>query len=161
MADIDEPERVTYDVHGSTLAEVAAAMAEMDEAGRAEWWPSYDYQQADGVITSANVRVVQRMTMPRWPEYTAASQASRTEWDRAWHALEAHEEGHFQLVSQHVASLEQQLIGQPVEAAQGIFDHALADLATASEAYDTATDHGRNQGTVIDLDVDPAASGAE
>ncbi len=150
---IHEPERVTYDVSAPTLAEVARLIADQAEAGRAEWWPNWTYDYAGDQVTRATVTVDQRVTMPRWPEYTQASGACREEWDRFWIAVENHEKGHIDLVRTHLVDLHERLAGIPVQEAQGVFDQAVAALNAASAAYDAQTDHGRNQGTVIDVGV--------
>jgi predicted secreted Zn-dependent protease len=154
---IHPPERVMHDYPGHTLAEVASAISAVVEAGRAEWWPSYSCEWDGDIVSSATVNVTQRMTMPRWPGYTHASDAAKAEWDRFWHALEQHEEGHFHLVQSYLATLDQQLVGQHRDAVQRGFEQALNDLATASENYDAQTNHGLSYGTVLDVSVDAHA----
>jgi predicted secreted Zn-dependent protease len=150
---IHDPERVTYDVSAPTLAEAARLIAEMDEAGRAEWWPHLDYDTEAGVLSAVTVTVPTRITMPRWPEYTSAAQACREEWDRFWVALDHHEQGHIALVRQHLDGLHRRLRGLPESEAAQAWEDALGALNQASESYDAQTDHGRNQGTVIDASV--------
>ena len=150
---IHDPERVAYDVSAPTLAEAARVIGEMDEAGRAEWWPDLRYETQDGVLTSVTVTVTTRITMPRWPEYTSAARPCREEWDRFWVALGHHEDGHITLVRQHLDGLHRNLRGRSEAEAQQAWSDALSGLATASQTYDAQTDHGRNQGTVIDVSV--------
>src|SRR6266508_1099607 len=147
--EIHQPERVTDDVSAPTLTAAAEVIAQMDEAGKAEWWPNLAYDTDGAVVTRATVTVTTRITMPRWPEYTTAAQACKDEWDRFWVALDRHEQGHIQLVHQHLDGVHRQLKGQPAAEAQQIWSAATAALDTASAAYDSQTDHGRNQGTTI------------
>jgi predicted secreted Zn-dependent protease len=154
---IHEPERVVHDVSAPTLAEVARLISEQPEAGKAEWWPHLDYRTAEGVVTEATVTVTTRILMPRWPEYTSAAPAPRQEWDRFWVALDHHERGHLALVHQYLDGLDHRLHGFSESDAQQAWADALAALAAASDSYDAQTDHGRNDGTVIDVDVEVAA----
>jgi predicted secreted Zn-dependent protease len=155
---IHSPEHVMVDYPGHTLEEVASAISSVPEAGRAEWWPHYSVEWDGDIVSSATVTVTQRRTMPRWPGYSHASPAAKAEWDRFWHALEQHEEGHFQLVHSHLATLDHQLVGQQSDAVQSVFEQALNDLATASDNYDAQTNHGLSYGTVLDVSVDAHAA---
>jgi len=155
---ISDPETHMYDVPGHTLSEVATVVASMAEAGKAEWWPQFSFESHDGVVSSVVVSVPQRKTMPRWHGYHDASQPMRDEWDRFWRALDDHEQGHFDLVTSHLANVDQLVVGQPVGDAQRVFNDVVAGLDAASSAYDAQTSHGLTQGTTIDLDVETAQS---
>lgn len=146
-------ESVEYDVHGRTLEDVAAVIAEMAEAGRAEWFPHYGYDHDGHTITSAAVTVATRVTLPRWNERDSASPGEQREWDRFREALAAHEQGHFNLVWQHLGAVDEHLVGRSPDNAAAAWRHVLAELDVASDAYDASTDHGRTSGTVIDLDA--------
>ena len=61
---ISDPEMRMYDVPGNTLSEVATVIASMAEAGKAEWWPQFQYESDDDVVSSVTVAVPQRKTMP-------------------------------------------------------------------------------------------------
>lgn len=147
-----------YDVPGDTLSEVATVIASMAEAGKAEWWPQFVYESADGIVSSVAVTVQQRKTMPHWQGYSDASQPMKDEWDRFWDALDTHEHGHFELVTSHLANLDRVLVGQPVTSVQSAFNDVIAALDAASSAYDAHTSHGLTQGTSIDLDAEAAPS---
>ncbi|HEY1282784.1 MAG TPA: DUF922 domain-containing protein [Acidimicrobiales bacterium] len=148
-----------YDVGGATLADVVANISHLPEAGSAEWNPRYDYQADEhGVVSDVTILVGWKITMPTWTGYDSASQAAKDEWDRFWAALDAHERGHLDLVDTAMATLDQQMIGKSVAEAQQVWSSALTKLQQDSNAYDTANDHGRNAGTIIDVDVDSGAS---
>jgi hypothetical protein len=153
--DFSGPERVYADVHGSTLAAVASVTSQLDEAGKAEWFPTYTWSSDDP--PSATVTVKTKITMPRWREYGSASQPEMDEWDRFFAALLAHEQGHIDLVTQHLSGIDEQM-GQSPDAAKHVWAGALADLQAASDSYDVDSDHGRNQGTTIDLSAATSAS---
>jgi predicted secreted Zn-dependent protease len=153
-----DPEVHMYEVPGHTLTEAATVIASMAEAGKAEWWPQFSYESDNGLVSSATVSVPQRKTMPHWQGYAYATQPMKDEWDRFWRALDAHEQGHFDLVASHLAYVDQVLVGQPVSDVQRVFNDAVAALNAASSAYDVQTSHGVIQGTTIDLGVEAASS---
>lgn len=104
----------TYAVAGATLQEVWDALSGLEEAGTAHWEPAYTTQIGeDGTITSAEVTVASSITVPEWSDSSSASPAAQAEWSRWWAALEAHEQGHIALVHEHLARLDQRLVGRP------------------------------------------------
>jgi hypothetical protein len=138
------PERVACDIDGDNLAAVAEAISRKDEAGKAEWVPRYDYQVTGSNLSSVTVT---------WSGYGSARQAEKDEWDRFLAALETHEQGHIDLVVKYLSNIDEQMIGQSLDAAKQAWENALAALQSASDAYDRQSDHGRNQGTIIDVSV--------
>ena len=146
-------EWMTYDVHAETLEGAASAIAQMAEAATAEWFPRYDYKTAGGRISKITVTVALRVTMPRWVEYVIATRPEQAEWDRFCRALRAHEQGHLDLVAEHLQRIDERMLGRAPDAAKRAWDAALAALADASAEYDRTTDHGRTDGTVIDVGV--------
>jgi predicted secreted Zn-dependent protease len=157
--DFSATEWVSYDVAGTTLADAAAAIAHLPEAGQTEWWPHYDFQTDEhGHVTDVTLAVATRVTLPNWSGHQSASAAEQREWDRFAAALQAHEQGHLELVVSHLNGLDQQMLGVPHDHAQGIYHHAQQQLQAASDAYDQQTNHGQSTGTVIDLSVVPVAS---
>jgi predicted secreted Zn-dependent protease len=152
--EFSDVEWVGYDVGGDTLADVVANISHLPEAGSAEWFPSFDYQADDsGNVTDATITMGWRITMPTWTGYDAATQSQKDEWDRFWAALETHERGHLELADQHFRALDQEIIGHPASEAQATFNRALSELQSASDSYDSGNDHGRNAGTVVDVDA--------
>jgi predicted secreted Zn-dependent protease len=149
--DFADTERASSDVHGGTLAAVASVISQMDEAGKAEWSPTYIMTADDAPAVTVTVKT--KITMPRWSEYGTACQAEKGEWDRFFAALETHEQGHIDLVRQHLGGIDEQMAGQSSDGAKQLWVSALQDLQSASDSYDADTDHGRNQGTVIDVSV--------
>jgi predicted secreted Zn-dependent protease len=143
--------RSLRDVDGSTLTDVAATIAQDDESAKTEWFPRYSVETTGDTVSSAAIIVETRITMPRWRGYTTASQPERQEWDRFWLALEAHELGHIELAKSHLCMVDGQLMGASLDSASQIWSAAVDALNAASDAYDLETDHGRTQGTVIDI----------
>jgi predicted secreted Zn-dependent protease len=152
-----DTEHTTYDLQGRTLSDVAEEIAGKEESAKAEWFPSYTYTTTGQQLGTAEVIVRTKITMPRWSSYDSAQEADQREWDRFFSALQAHEQGHVDLVLQHLTKIDEQLLGQSPSGAAEIWRDALDTLKAASDAYDHDTDHGRNQGTIIDLnDVTPS-----
>ncbi|MGB8645246.1 MAG: DUF922 domain-containing protein [Anaerolineae bacterium] len=148
-----DTEQVSYDVQADTLMAAAETFSQMDEAAKTEWFPRYDYQTTGNELSNATITVGTRITMPHWSGYSSASQAEKDEWDRFFAALQAHEQGHLDLVMQHLDHVDEPLVGKSVDGAAQVWQSALAALLSASRAYDGQTDHGRNQGTIIDVSV--------
>ena len=149
---------ISKPVAGTTLAAAAAAISQMIEAAKTEWFPRYSYETTGDVISSAAVTVKTQVTMPSWSGYGMASQAEKDEWDRFCTALRTHEQGHIQLVVDQLSGVDEQLVGKSVDGAAQAWEDALSGLRSASDAYDDTTDHGRNQGTIVDVGVSAPAS---
>lgn len=143
-------EWLTYDVSADSLAGVADAISHLPEAGSCEWIPRWDASWGDdGLVASATVDVDTRITLPIWTDEASADEGQRHEWQRFLGALRDHEEGHCALVHRHLGGLDERLIGHSYDDAGRIFQAELDALQVASNDYDSATDHGRNAGTII------------
>jgi predicted secreted Zn-dependent protease len=151
--EFSDTEWIAYDVDADGLAAAADAIATMDEAAQAEWFPAYSFTTAGGRLVSADVTVRTRVTMPRWTTLSAAHPVEQIEWKRFCGALRAHEQGHIDLVVRHLSTVDRELVGKTTAAAQRSWEQALAQLESASRAYDHATDHGRKHGTIINASV--------
>lgn len=147
--EISDAEQASYDLQGTTLADVANEIALKDEAAETEWFPQYSSTITGQQLASAEVTVRMRITMPRWPGYESAPAADRSEWDRFFAALQMHEQGHVDLVFQYLSNIDDRLVGQSPTAASEAWDNILAALKSASDSYDRETNHGRTQGTII------------
>ena len=141
-----------YQVYGATLQEAAAAIAHEAEAGKAEWFPHIDYKFDDhGHLSDVSITVPTRVTLPDWSGYSSARPAEQHEWDRFRYALTTHENGHIDLVQTHLAGLDSRMVGEAKSHGLALYQEALDGLNAASRAYDSQTNHGRNNGTMIDI----------
>jgi len=138
-------------VPGTTLKAVAETISQMAEAATTEWFPRYDYEATGEVVSSAAVAIEIRIKMPEWTGYSTATDAERIEWDRFLAALQRHEQGHVELVVEHLSDVDELLIGKSIESAKQSWKSALVTLKTASRTYDQETDHGRKQGAIINV----------
>jgi predicted secreted Zn-dependent protease len=152
---IGVPTRAYSDVHGATLADIAGAIAQQDEAAKTEWCPTYTVSGGDQPTATVTVSI--KITMPRWVEYSSASQAEKDEWDRFFAALLEHEQGHVDLVNQQLSGIDAQLAAGFPDDVGPTWETALNQLQSASDNYDTETDHGANQGTTINV-ISPTSS---
>lgn len=151
--EFSDTEWLSEPLDGATLAAVAETISQMDEAGKTEWFVHYDYETSGDVLSTTAVTVKMRVTMPRWSGYGTARQAERDEWDRFCAALRTHEQGHIGLVHERLAGIDARLVGKSVDEATRAWQNELDTLRSASDSYDDTTDHGRNQGTIIDVSV--------
>lgn len=142
-----------YDVDAESLAAAAQAISQMDEAAETEWFPRYEYTTSGSRLASAAVTVRTSVAMPQWTGFASAPKAEKDEWRRFCAALHAHERGHIDLVVEHLSNIDERLVGKSVSAARRVWEQALAALESASQAYDRRTDHGRNQGTIIEVGI--------
>jgi predicted secreted Zn-dependent protease len=91
--------------------------------------------------------------MPKWPGVSKLSPTAKAEWARAYAALTVHEQHHVDLARQHLQDLHTRLIGKTEAEAGEIFTEAVEKLKEASDAYDAATQHGKTEGTDLNISI--------
>ncbi|MEO5952543.1 MAG: DUF922 domain-containing protein [Chloroflexia bacterium] len=153
----------TYTVTAKTLKEASAQIKKREEAGETSWNPVFTETHDDnGNITSATVDVTVTVLLPTWAEAAKLKGTETTTWDNFMTALRAHEQHHVDLVKEKLKGVADQMIGKSKTEATGLLRKALEGLKTASDEYDTKTDHGKNEGVNIDTaDEAPPAKEAE
>ncbi|BCL33890.1 DUF922 domain-containing protein [Nostoc sp. MS1] len=148
-------ENKTYTITAKTLQEAADQISQREEAGETTWKPKYSVKtDENGNVTDATVDVTITVTMPTWPNAAKLPKAAKAEWERALKVLKAHEEKHVKLAQDKLKDVAKSLIGKSEAEAEATFNAALAELQQASDDYDTASDHGRNEGTDLDTSLD-------
>jgi predicted secreted Zn-dependent protease len=141
----------TYTVDAGTLEEAAQQIEQREEAGETKWNPTYKTTlDENGNVASATVDVEITVTLPKWPGATKLNKAARAEWERFFKALKAHEQRHVNLARQKLKDLAEKLVGKSPADAEESFQKAVDDLQKSSDDYDEISDHGRNEGTIID-----------
>lgn len=154
----DPPAQQSTVVHGTTLADVAAALP--DEVGSV----AFDFSVATQgePITAAKLDVKQAMTLPRWAERDKASQAGQRSWDRFLSALRQHEDGHVVIDKQMFTNAHRRFVSIPTAQVEQTSERLRADVQARQDAFDAQTDHGRkgNPPTVLDTSADADAGGA-
>lgn len=141
---------------GNTLQELFDEMNgwNLQEVGRCSWHPSLDLAWDDNHnVTTATLSVDIEVLVPAWGNLSQANDAVRAEWNRWSDALMTHEMGHYNLAYQYLDNLENTLIGMNKDAAWTEFERVKQDLQTASDNYDTSTNHGVSQGTTLDTSI--------
>jgi predicted secreted Zn-dependent protease len=144
------PVRHTYTIEG-TLADVVATLEAQKEAGETTWPCDLTASQADdGTISSATIDCTINITMPVWSGYASAPAADRAEWDRFYAALEAHEQGHVEIVHAWLDNAAYAWFeGKAFDDRQSIMDSLMANVQYQSDAYDASNGHGINEGCTI------------
>ena len=144
------PVRHTYTISGS-LADVVATIEAQEEAGKTTWPCTYSVTPGDdGTIASATIECTINIEMPVWSGYSSAPPADQAEWDRFYAALEAHEQGHVDIVHAWLDNAAYAwLEGKPFDEAQSIFDSLMANVQYQSDQYDLGNNHGIDEGCTI------------
>jgi hypothetical protein len=143
-----------YPVEGSSLEDVATVIEGQPEAGHVAWAPAFEFTQAGGRIDSVTINVAIELQMPSWSPPAEMLPRARAEWDRWYAALQAHEQGHIDLVHAVFDGLAQRILGTTVRTGRRMFARAKSSLATQSRAYDRRTRHGIRQGTVMNVSIE-------
>ncbi len=141
---------------GETLQEPYDEMTGwgLDEVGRCSWQPVLNLNWDDNqVVTSGTLAVDLEVLVPAWARLSDANDAVRAEWNRWSEALMTHETGHANLVYQYLDNFEDSLVGMAQDDAWAAFEQRKTDLQTASNDYDSSTNHGISQGTTLDTSV--------
>lgn len=148
----------TYTVTAKTLKDAAAQIKKREEAGETSWNPVFTETHDDnGNITGATVDVTITVLLPAWDGAAKLTGTEKTTWDNFMTALKAHEQHHVDLVKEKLKGVADEMIGKSKTEATGLLKKALDSLKTASDEYDTRTDHGKKEGVTIDTE-DPAPS---
>jgi predicted secreted Zn-dependent protease len=149
-----------YSVHGHTLSEVAAVVGAhtnskgQHEAGEAHLQPEWHYHADEGhTITSVSITLNCTITLPDWVDSAASGPNVKAEWDRFKQALYDHEVGHWSTTGNLLQGLDDRMVGMSKSDAEALWADTVKMMDDANVAYDQATDHGRNTGTVVNLDV--------
>ena len=150
------PKSGSYTITGSTLQDAFDEMSQRIEAGETAWNPVYTVNRNDaGNVTGVTINVEITVTMPSWPNASKLGKDAKAEWDRFYAALDKHEKEHVALVKAKFKGVAQSMLGKPESDAATLFQDAVDGLKTDSDAFDTATNHGQNNGTILDVSKDP------
>ena len=155
---VGPPTGSTYDVSG-TLRDVANAVGARKEAGSVTTTPTLDTESwappgGDEKITAARVTVDQVVELPRWTDKSKATVNQQAEWDRFHAAITTHEAGHVKTDKTSYAGAHSKVAGKAPGDGDKALDKVEAKATTDNATYDTSTDHGLNQGTGINPNID-------
>lgn len=127
-------ETITYEISGSTTAELADQMAALGPEGGwayTKWYVSW--------TGDCNVSVEITYTYPEWTDRDEADESVVDAWDAMMEALETHEAGHAE--NGMNAAREVEDAGCPADSEQMVARWAEEDIT-----YDAQTNHGYTQG---------------
>ena len=153
---ISPTQLVTYDVSGTTLEAASNNLGlPGGEDGRCEYniWYEYDGVSARGLAQNLVVNVTIDITMPRWLDRDAATEAEQREWDRFYAALLAHEREHASRIRAGARRVHDRLARTRATDLEARFQAGKQTMQEESNAFDVAVDHGRRPppGTIITI----------
>lgn len=167
QAETSEPVIETYDIVGSTEAELREQMLTAGPVDKTEskhfdatttWRVTWAYRwerTGEGCrIFSVDTKLKSRIILPAWPGAASADPALRAKWEAFRSALLAHEKGHVAFGERARAEAERTIQALPKYAACEDLDKAAMAAGNAAVAkakadelaYDRATRHGETQG---------------
>lgn len=151
---VGPPTSSSYTVSG-TLRQAAEAVAARPEAGQTLTSPVLNMAPTGKWPVHVQVIVGQAVLLPEWDGKASATQNQRNEWDRFKAAITAHEAGHVATDVKAFANAHGKIRAKPTRAeGNEEFDTISTQADTDNDAFDVRTDHGRNQGTTINPNID-------
>lgn len=151
---INPPQVVTYEVRGSTLAEVAAQL-DPEEWGRCRWQVDYSFETTNGRATKVDITLNLTIRLPQWagPGYQRASEAARREWQRMLAALRAHEDRHAEIARNWAPVFKERMLNQRQSRLARTYQQVLREMEKEQKKYDKDTTHGQSEGVTLDLTI--------
>lgn len=128
-----------------TLAALADAATDTDEAGYASFRFHLDYRQANDRLTRVDLTMRLRIGMPVWVHRNSRPVAERTEWDRSHRALRDHEDGHIAIFRAEAPTTYDRLLQASPATINTVLAGEESRIQQLSDAYDRSTEHGRRQ----------------
>ncbi len=130
-----------------------------EEAGSTDMQPTHEVElDANGRVIRVVITVPVTVTLPAWPEASNLPLAARAEWERFLGALTAHEQGHVEIIRRRLEHFGASMLHVSADVAEQRWQDNLQTLHDANAQYDAETNHGRNNGTVIDSTVNGATT---
>ena len=108
----------------------------------------------DEKVTAARVTVDQVVELPGWTDKSQATKNQQAEWDRFYAAITEHEAGHVSTDKTSFAGAHSKMVGKAPSDGDQAMDKVEVKATTDNATYDTSTDHGLNQGTGINPNID-------
>ena len=149
------PKSSTYAFAGQTLEEISGEVSGRGEAGKVQWSPTMSGQLGPGnKLVDVTVEVNLTLEMPDSAPPAGLGPKAKAEFERWYKALQAHEQGHIDLVVKHFDGLAKRMIGMKGDKAQKLLETTKAALDAESKTYDTSTGNGTKTGTIIDFGIE-------
>ncbi len=152
-----------YTVRARSLANFSEQMQRRAWAGLTTWRVQTKWKiDNQGRIKEATVKVNITVTLPKWNVPDTVGPNSRAEYERFSKAIGKHEQGHVDIVREHLDGLADKLIGKTSGEAKRIVREAQRDHDRAQDEFDNTTNHGidapGDDSTRVDLQDDDAGA---
>ena len=147
---VKEPPTIIYDEYsGATLKDVASLLPKEPGSATFEIAASTEGEP----ISKSTITVTQEVHLPKWKERDTQCAAVQKAWDDFANALKLHEDGHISINQSKFANAHRRYKGQKSGDTQKVTDKIKTEAQTASDEYDTKTQHGLlgKPPTIIDL----------
>lgn len=163
-----------YTFGGTNAAKLRAAMIEarpwkqtMNFDAHTKWHvqSNYRYQHTNGEhrLVGIEIKATVAITLPAWVPGKPVSRELVTRWQKCFLGLSAHEQGHLQLALAAAAEVKRRLEELPgfvsaqelKAAADRVFKETIEDFEERERAYDKVTGHGRTQGAIFPVEMEP------
>jgi predicted secreted Zn-dependent protease len=145
--DPDGAQVTYYDVSGTTIDQLAAALQRMGKkwghgGGKLKLDIPADFSTSHSVTLSAALG----LQLPQWKQYEQARDPEKVAWNRMFRKLREHEDGHVAIAVEEANELAETLIGQTTAQALKKLDAAVRRMQDSQKKLDDATDHGARAG---------------
>ena len=125
-----------------------------------KWWGRYRshhgyasrYDSGSGKVVKVDVTAKPEIIMPKWSQYSRGTKEEKASWDNMYKALKKHEQGHHVIFEDCVKAYKKKLEtggDLSVKEFNKSFDAFSKELQKKQDAYDSKTDHGKNQGVIL------------
>jgi hypothetical protein len=158
---IPNPDTTPIKVQAATLADLAAALSKLPEAGRGGGKLRADAPQTDStgaVSVKLQGNLVNQVV--EWVGYDSASAAAKAHWDTVLKNLKRHEKRHMEIAIEVGNYLAKVLIGHEIGSKPSIADKTTAANTRMQKLQDdmdsaNESDHGRKKGHAFgDCNID-------
>lgn len=145
----------SFSVKAKKLSDVKEELQSKGEWGKFSW--SLDYSidnDANGNAVKVRLTVGYDIEMPKWPAYKHQTQQVKDSWDEMWRALKKHENGHLSIFEENVERLKNEF--EALNETKGgeikkKNNDAVKEIQKKQDEYDVKTDHGKNQGVILNI----------
>jgi hypothetical protein len=106
---------------------------------------------ASGNVTDARVTYTLEVTLPQWTNVGSQCAAVKNAWNGMLTPLTQHEQNHVNRDKKNLAGAHTKMVGKSAADATTALTAVEAAGDADQQAYDTASDHGKNEGVVLNF----------
>jgi len=100
-------------------------------------------------VTSVTIDVPITVTLPQWTPPASECDNTKNTWNKFITPLTAHEQHHVDIDKKIFGALPQKIVGKADKDVDDIANAAVDQSDKEQAAYDTTSDHGKNEGVAI------------